>query len=327
MSSTIWPYLPDDERIAREEEHLAAELDWLLSALQETLPSLKSGLQECVDLLRPSEPGSTLALSSLRSESVKGFITRIGTRVTKAQISLRLSTLGSGWSNNSPAFPLRIHNPIQLPQLSHLLTLLNTSLDIIDISSWTGDPTNGHFIAGQLKLLSDTLEEARATLKGGEDRAGGRNVMGRRDIGGGKWWDHVPHLAEAVSESAWEALPPTLAPHLTICDAAVVLTIRTLGPPSAQNDAFSLSGLSLRSKLGLGARPQVHDEMDQTFTLNRGNGGSGQAGEEVGVREKVRVESQDPSLMAVMAKLSVLSHEVKAWRLKVAIVMEEEIDI
>lgn len=36
-------------------------------------------------------------------------------------------------------------------------------------------------------------------------------------------------------------------------------------------------------------------------------------GEEVRVREKVRVESQDPSLMAVMAKLSALEHEVLRW--------------
>lgn len=34
-------------------------------------------------LLAPEEPGSTLALSSLRSESVKGFVTRIGTRIVK----------------------------------------------------------------------------------------------------------------------------------------------------------------------------------------------------------------------------------------------------
>lgn len=44
---------------------------------------MKSGLQECVALLAPQEPGSTLALSSLRSESVKGFVTRVGTRIVK----------------------------------------------------------------------------------------------------------------------------------------------------------------------------------------------------------------------------------------------------
>ena len=40
-------------------------------------------MEECVKLLAPAEPGSTLVLSSLRSESVKGFVTRIGTKIVK----------------------------------------------------------------------------------------------------------------------------------------------------------------------------------------------------------------------------------------------------
>ena len=49
-------------------------------------------------------------------------------------------------------------------------------------------------------------------------------------------------------------------------------------------------------------------------------------GEEVAVKEKVRVESQDPSLMAVMAKLSALGHAVAGWRLRVGVVMGEEVE-
>ena len=48
--------------------------------------------------------------------------------------------------------------------------------------------------------------------------------------------------------------------------------------------------------------------------------------EEVTVKEKVRVESQDPSLMAVMAKLSALGHAVAGWRLRVGVVMGEEVE-
>ena len=44
------------------------------------------------------------------------------------------------------------------------------------------------------------------------------------------------------------------------------------------------------------------------------------------VREKVRVESQDPSLMSVMAKLSALEHAVGVARRSLAIVMEVEED-
>jgi len=61
----------------------ARELAWLLDNLQETLESFKEGLEECRALLAPTEPGSTLAMSSVRSESVKGYITRVGTRLVK----------------------------------------------------------------------------------------------------------------------------------------------------------------------------------------------------------------------------------------------------
>lgn len=44
------------------------------------------------------------------------------------------------------------------------------------------------------------------------------------------------------------------------------------------------------------------------------------------MKEKVKVESQDPSLMAVMAKLSALGHAVAGWRLKVGVVMGEDIE-
>lgn len=47
-------------------------------------------------------------------------------------------------------------------------------------------------------------------------------------------------------------------------------------------------------------------------------------GEEVRVREKVRVESQDPSLMAVMAKLTALEHEVLRWIAALRVLMGNE---
>lgn len=48
--------------------------------------------------------------------------------------------------------------------------------------------------------------------------------------------------------------------------------------------------------------------------------------EEVLVREKVRVESADPSLMSVAAKLSALEHEVRRWRFNLGVVMGEDDD-
>jgi hypothetical protein len=66
---------------------------------------LKEGLQECSVLLAPQEPGSTLVLSSLRSENVKGFVTRVGTKVVKG---VRISNATrNGWTTE-PVF--RISN-------------------------------------------------------------------------------------------------------------------------------------------------------------------------------------------------------------------------
>ncbi len=61
----------------------ARELEWLLISHQETLVSWKAGLEECYALLAAIEPGSTLVMSSPRSEAVKGHITRVGTQVTR----------------------------------------------------------------------------------------------------------------------------------------------------------------------------------------------------------------------------------------------------
>lgn len=80
----------------------------------------------------------------------------------------------------------------------------------------------------------------------------------------------------------------------------------------------SLSGFSLRQRLGLAPKLPEHDEIEQTFTYK---------GQQIRVREKVRVESQDPALMAMMAKLSALSHAVAVWRNNLSIVMGTEIEV
>ena len=197
-----------------------------------------------------------------------------------------------------------------IPQLISVKTLINDSLDIIDVSRWTGQSTNASFISGQLKLLHDHLKRAKSSLKGlqaGEDMAA---------FPGGEWWTN------SAEENTFEPhLPGSLSLHFTIQDANLVLTIRTLIPASPSNTptgdgAFSLSGLNLRGRLlGLGPRQPTHDEVGVSFQW-RGK-------HDANVREKVRVESGDPSLISVAAKLSALEHEVSRWRENLRIVMEE----
>lgn len=95
----------------------------------------------------------------------------------------------------------------------------------------------------------------------------------------------------------------------------MVLHVRTLYWP--HDDNASLSGFSLRQRLGLAPRLPEHDESEQVFTYKD---------QQVKVREKVRVESQDPALIAIMAKLSALGHAVAVWRHNLSIVMGIEVE-
>lgn len=71
-------------------------------------------------------------------------------------------------------YPLALSSEPEAPalvldQLTVVRTRLNACLDVVDASSWAGDPKDANFIAGQLRLLDVNLQEAKAALKGGTD--------------------------------------------------------------------------------------------------------------------------------------------------------------
>lgn len=166
-----------------------------------------------------------------------------------------------------------------------------------------------------MKLLHDHLREAKASLRG---PVSGADVA---SIPGAEWW------TDSCDENIFQ--PPLgdhVSLHFTIQDANLVLTVRTLAPtspggtPSTPTEgAFSLSGFNLRTKLlGLGPKPPHHDEMGEIYEW-RGR-------QDVTVREKVRVESGDPSLMSIAAKLSALEHEVARWRMNLGIILTGKVE-
>lgn len=202
-----------------------------------------------------------------------------------------------------------------IPQLVAVRTLVNDALDVVDITRWTGSASDPSFISGQIKLLHDHLTEAKACLKGisSPDQ--------RSKIAGIDW------TTDSIDDRSCDPrLPGNLSLHFAIQDSNLVLTIRSLAPatpggtPSTPSEsAFSLSGFHLRNKLlGLGARLPNHDETGEVFEW-RGK-------QDVIVREKARVETADPSLISVAAKLSALEHEVTRWRTSLRILMEESED-
>lgn len=102
-----------------------------------------------------------------------------------------------------------------------------------------------------------------------------------------------------------------------------MLYLRTLEPAATESTPstsfaphLSLGGFSLRDQL-FGVKQPTHDETGDVFQWR---------GEEVRVQEKVRVESQDPSLLSAMAKISALEHEVARWRAALSTLMGDESD-
>lgn len=101
--------------------------------------------------------------------------------------------------------------------------------------------------------------------------------------------------------------------HLFVFDAALLLEIRTLEIQNPGEESHS--GFSIRDRLAValgGARLPVHDEADRTFKYK---------GQEVRVKEKIRIESQDPALISAMAKLNALEHSIMLSRKALNIVM------
>ena len=102
---------------------------------------------------------------------------------------------------------------------------------------------------------------------------------------------------------------------------------------------------AILSTIGATRRPD-HDEADETFNYERflsdeekrglkksvglgivGNETSdARVVEEVRVKDKIRVESMDPNLMSIMAKLAALEHTIDCARRCLDIVMGKDID-
>ncbi|OAF55150.2 hypothetical protein VC83_08420 [Pseudogymnoascus destructans] len=289
MSTTIWPPIAPDELKKAESDTLARELAWLLDHLQETLAGFKEALEECKALLAPTEPGSILAMSSVRSEIVKGHINRVGTMIVKGSLVLRLR-------HYSPTqLAVNATHPLILPTLSSLRELLNQSLDCIDITCWTGDRTSAPYISSQLRLLHSLLGEAHSSLKG----SAAAQV------------DRQSWLRPVDPNHFQPPLPDNLSLDFSIQEASIVLTIRVLESADAAPDIKSRFATVFLTKRA------EHDEEDLRFNYN---------GSDVKVKEKVKIDSADPNLMAAMAKLAALEHAVGMARCCLAVVMEEDVE-
>ena len=329
MTTVVYPPIEHSALLEAERASLARELQWFLENIHsETLASLKAGLEECDRLLSPQSGAHTLVLSSLRSESVKGFVTRTGTRIVKGNVALKLATVPPPRGRDSHLITLSQAPDaptLALEQLTRSRNLISAALDVIDVTKWTGNARDANFIAGQLTLLFEHVREAKIALKGASSVTlpGGpsRPITPATEVPpqlpavetGEKPWNLGPYDDKTFEPPC----PGNISLHLSIADAALVLQVRALDHADAPPQQESLTGFGIRERLGLASRPQTHDEAGEIFQYR---------GQDVRVKEKLRVESQDPSLLAAMAKLGALEHSVAMSRTALDTVMERRED-
>lgn len=319
MSVEIWPPIAPEQLKIEEDATQARELSWLLTrSLPPILATLKTSIEETYALLAPIDPGSTLVLSTPRHETVKGHITRIGTRLVKGTVALKLRT------RDPILLVLDPDHHIHVPELETLNDSLTGAVDLLArIASVPPEKTAPNTLSDQLRTLSQYLSEALAIIKGPPEKP-----------------EHPDMRWTAASVPPGCFSPPlrsNLSFYITVRDASLVLYLRAL----ESADAPVNFGTKLALAIGTSRRLE-HDEADRVFGYcpegadefvhntppvpgGFGGGmGKGRGTEvKVYVREKVRVETADPSLLSLSAKLAALSHTIAVARRNLAAVMGE----
>ncbi|UNI13730.1 hypothetical protein JDV02_000446 [Purpureocillium takamizusanense] len=216
-------------------------------------------------------------------------------------------------------------------------------------------PVDAPYLASTLALLADSLAASSALLKGPQQLAVPSVTHGPSSSSA-----PPPDTSAWLTSScpAHHFLPPCpsthqLSVHLGLQESCVVLHLRSLEPA----DAPVHFGVKLGLAIGT-VRRLEHDEMDTVFryrpagdgsaeskhpsarhspepsahgstgsgSAGGGGGGSGDTVEQVYVREKVRIESADPSLISLYSKLGYLSHMLGQTRRNLAAVMGVDLD-
>ncbi|KAK6821386.1 hypothetical protein PG987_015786 [Apiospora arundinis] len=323
----------------------ARELTWLLDAIHDILKTLKSSLEETYALLAPIDPGATLVVSTPKHETVKGYVTRVGTRLVKGSIALKLRT--------QPPLALHLNpdRPIHIPELATLNTLLTQSVDILSFvvsESFArgADHADPRFVSSQLRLLAEYLSEASSLIKGPELPIADQNTPSSTTSpplpgSSSSSYSSRPSSSSAAAAAAGVGGPIPQPPDTTwthSSDASLVLYLRALEPA----DAPVNFGTKLALAIGT-ARRLEHDEADRLFGYcpegaddpiategsvmqNPPNPLQRTRSSGVYVREKVRVVSADPSLLSLSSKLGALGHALALARRNLAVVMGEQDD-
>ncbi|OLL22659.1 hypothetical protein NEOLI_002464 [Neolecta irregularis DAH-3] len=269
MTSTYPLLLSLHDLQLKEQETSKAELAWVLSkVLPRCLASLRDTLAECQELLQPREPGVVLPLSSVRSEALKGFIRRVGTQIVKSEMQIKIQGLIRGQLYKISLSP---GDTITINQLAMAQSLIEVTLEQLSMKI---DLSNSSTALGHIDTLLSNLKLACNSLK-------------------------TPSPAElfpqtSINHELDQIFSPPLPSHVSvnihICEAAIITEIRTL----VLHDERPKNGEGgMASKLGLiRINPNAQDDVYEF------EGGYAR------VVDRVRVESQDPNIISLSAKLA-----------------------
>ncbi|KAI0384292.1 RAVE subunit 2/Rogdi [Hypomontagnella monticulosa] len=355
MSVEIWPPISPDELKVQEDATQARELSWLLTSLHTTLAQLRHGLEDCSALLTPADAaGSTLVLTTPRNETVKGHTTRVGTRLVRGLVHLKLRTLPPQTLALDPARPVRVPALTRLDAHLSRAVALCQELEAQSLQhTQTQTPPSAPDLAAQLGTLARHIADAGALVKGPP-----RPLPPRPSTAASTNTNtsNSPQESRAQQQQQQNQTPPdtswttnsislghfapplsrNLSLYITIQDACLVLYLRALEPA----DAPMNFGTKLALAIGTTRRLE-HDEADRVFAYRCDEesyvegasetgvhigGGKDTKEVEVYVREKVRVESADPSLLSLSAKLTALGNTLGLARRNLAAVMGEELE-
>ncbi|KAK9464463.1 RAVE subunit 2/Rogdi [Lipomyces arxii] len=333
MTTAVHPV--QDSSTSLNEEHKVSilELAWLLGDLSDTVKSVTDGVEECLALLNEDQ-GSTLVLSSNRSEALKGFIVRVGQNITKAEIHLKLSSLNKGQVCN---MTLSEGKAIPLSQLNDCVNFLSVSLRILKGLDFI-EPA---LVLSQMRKLISNVRYAHLSV---------RTVSPAFQF---------PYVTIEPGTFMPE-IPAGLAIDMTVSESGVIADMRTLqviDRPVASSSATITSRYtrtpvsSIRSTRGM---PELTRTMTNSTTAsvasvataasassNMSNASTTSwfnrlmgprrpiddsnmflyKGQYVKSLERITVQSLDPGLMALISKLNVLELNIGQALRKLEIAM------
>ncbi|KAF3917278.1 hypothetical protein AA313_de0205492 [Arthrobotrys entomopaga] len=244
----------------------------------------------------------------------------------RLQLSASSTSSTSSSSSSESTTPPTASSSLLLPQLTDCRNFVHSALTTLpsqsDIDTHKSLPLPARTTTAIIdsKLLSSKLDSLLS------------DICSARDIlKSTKKSNLFPYHAAATTLFD-PPLPECLALDVTIQDAAIVTEIRLLEntAPAAytgltalgMNIDQHLSNFNFRERIAGAFKGR---KLGAGRGAAAGNGGEDGVytyrGTEVRVKERIKVESQDPSLMSVMAKLGALEHNLAMGRTSLEIVM------